>query len=211
MRSLGRFEDDQSYADDWAAQAELEPDFKRLNAHYASFEGRPAGFSHVGRFYFGDIIELKEFPHVGYSTLLTKGLSGFLLQTPANPRDKMGIELAWTLKHSYDPGAVAEALATLADQFIARRTGPHHNEVLDFDFSSIPGQDGPKAFLVSHQYWFTDGLEEIAGPTTTTYIFELFALRATEARLAVKDIDEFSELMQASEIEPEDLSRKVGL
>jgi len=207
---LGRFEDRQTYADNWREQAALEPAFNRLNAHYANFEDRASGFNHRGRFYFGDIIELKDFPDTGYSTLLTKGMSGFPLQTPADPGSKLGIELAWTLNAPCVSTTAVEALATLADQLIARRVSPHHNEVLDFDFSSIPEQTGLAAFLACHEYWFTDGLEEISGPVTT-YIFELFALRATEARLAKKDIEEFSEQMEACAIEPEDISRRTGL
>ncbi|HEY0660715.1 MAG TPA: hypothetical protein VGD21_05280 [Lysobacter sp.] len=210
IKPLGRFEDRQAFVDSWNAQASLEPSFGRLNSHYTRLENRPSGFNHLGRFYFGDIIELKDFPDTGYSTLLTKGMSGFVLQAPADCKDKLGIELAWTLKSECISTPAVEALAALADTFIARRVGPHHNEVVEFDFSSIPQQTGLTAFLASHEYWFTDGLEKIPGPVAT-YIFELFALRASEARLAAKDIDEFSDLMQASEIEPEDLSRQAGL
>lgn len=85
----------------WSDQAADEPFFGRLNAHYALLEAGPSGFEHVGSFPFGDIIAIMDFPAEGYSTLLTRGLSGFHVRTHGDDHDLIRVELAWTLKRGF--------------------------------------------------------------------------------------------------------------
>lgn len=87
----------------WSDQAADEPFFGRLNAHYARLEAGPSasGFEHVGSFPFGDIIAIMDFRVEGYSTLLTRGLSGFHVRTHGDEHDLIRVELAWTLKRGF--------------------------------------------------------------------------------------------------------------
>lgn len=194
-----------SYFRSWQHFASVEPFFQELNSHYARFESRPAGFVHRGRFFFGDVIELNEFPGPGYSTLLTKGLSGFCVDAPEEG-SKVRVELAWTIKQRCVCEEAVGILVGVADFLLGRRTAFHQNEVVEFDFSGLPRKNHLSSFLASNGHWFSEGDDEIKADIPM-YILELFAVNESEAKLAMKDIDEFSDVMISNEVGPEDLWR----
>lgn len=190
----------------WSDQAADEPFFGRLNAHYAGLEAGPSGFEHVGSFPFGDIIAVMDFPAAGYSTLLTKGLSGFHLRTHSDEHDLIRVELAWTLKRDSVSEATAHLLAAVADHLLQQRRCFHQHEVFAFDFSGLAFPNRLTHFMASNGYWFTQGLERLDADIPM-YVFELFSLTAEEAGAASRDVESFAEYVDGHGIEIENLHR----
>lgn len=145
----------------WSDQAADEPFFGRLNAHYARLEAAPSGFEHVGSFPFGDIIAVMDFPAAGYSTLLTKGLSGFHLRTHSDDHDLIRVELAWALKRESVSETTAHLVAAVADHLLQQRRCFHQHEVFAFDFSRLAFPNRLSHFMASNGYWFAEGLERL--------------------------------------------------
>jgi hypothetical protein len=190
----------------WIDLEQDDPFFAALNGHYAMVESRPEGFDHLGGFAFGDVLALKALPDEGFSTLITKGLSGFRLLTHGDDREMIRAELAWTMKTDCVSDATVGLLATVADFVLERRRGFHQNEIFAFDFSGLPFENRLTCFMASNGYWFADGFERL-GSDIPMYVFELFALTREEANIALQDVETFARHVDANDIDLENLAR----
>jgi hypothetical protein len=190
----------------WIDLEQDDPFFAALNGHCAMVESRPEGFDHLGGFAFGDVLALNALPDEGFSTLITKGLSGFRLLTHSDGREMIRAELAWTMKTDCVSDATVGLLATVADFVLERRRCFHQNEIFAFDFSGLPFENRLTCFMASNGYWFADGFERL-GSDIPMYVFELFALTREEANIALQDVEAFARHVDANDIDLENLAR----
>jgi hypothetical protein len=190
------------YQKSWVELAKTDPFYELINSAYSEIEGDGSQFQHYGRFFFGDVVCVRGFPGDGMETLLTKGLSGFQVQSGDNSLG-MRIELAWTVLQGQTSSTLVDLMVTVADHMLEGGVGYHQNELIPMEFDFNAQLD---AFMISNNYWLQDGAN-IIDSSPRTFIMELFALSADEVALAEADIDDFSAHMEETGAEVENVLR----
>ncbi|HVJ61660.1 MAG TPA: hypothetical protein VM555_02995 [Tahibacter sp.] len=167
--------------------------FERLlDEHYAAlFAGRPVT---VDERVFGEILRVDDFPSNRYVTLITRGLSLFILDRGGSVTDGIRIELAWTVDRHAPIETLCDVIEWLVDPILESRAPPDINAIsARIDDVHAKGVIETRNVLFVTEQWISPSAAQIDN-YFPMYIVEAVALNDPEAAIARDDIDAFYRL-----------------
>jgi hypothetical protein len=148
-----------------------------------------------------DIFVMQEHPFAGVNTIITKGMSAFILDGGER------VEYAITLRQKYSIDWAAAALATLVAAVLHNRQAlPEHQVIRNVDFGGIGTPVRVQHMIVLMGHWFQEGEFHINN-FYPGHIFELMPVLEEEALLASSDVQAFFQRGRAGLIDTLDLCR----
>jgi hypothetical protein len=168
-------------------------EFERLlDAHYAAlFAGRSIT---VDKRAFGEILRVDDFPSNRYVTLITRGLSLFILDRGGSITDGIRIELAWTVDRHAPIETLCDVIEWLVDAMLESRAPPDINAIFArIDDAHAKGVIETRNVLFVTEQWIPPSAAQIDN-YFPMYIVEAVALNDPEAVIARDDIEAFYRL-----------------